>query len=336
MRLQDEVAVYQALSELEQRIVTGVQRSGIEAIPATHGSSSSLSWPLVDTTVVLVLFVARLAAHVGALYDLAMEHKQDSQETSTAIAEEEEDPESDEQESWPFHIEAESAPGGAEMRVDALPARAYTETRRQRELSNMEAEVWQRLGLHPVELWSDDASDPESLPPPEDADLQEPPASAMAQIEQLAEEDSIADHPSDDTAVGIDEISDAAHTLLQDLPGAVAMLNETISLSSPVLDTYLRALDMPLEEHHADCRALLTAMGVPVVMAPIPFEAEGLASAMVLAGVADYVGTEDSDAIAYGVSLPCRQSDNRARCCATSLRRASPSSSWMQGRCAPN
>jgi hypothetical protein len=48
----------------------------------------------------------------------------------------------------------------------------------------------------------------------------------------------------------------------------------------------------------------LRVMGVPVLEAKIPFEAEGLAASLALSGLADYVGTEDSDVLAYKVSFP--------------------------------
>jgi hypothetical protein len=47
-------------------------------------------------------------------------------------------------------------------------------------------------------------------------------------------------------------------------------------------------------------------MGVPVIEAEPPFEAEGVASALAKRGLVDYVGTEDSDVIAYDVS-PARR-----------------------------
>jgi flap endonuclease-1 len=64
---------------------------------------------------------------------------------------------------------------------------------------------------------------------------------------------------------------------------------------------YDRALDMPTQQDHADCRELLMRMGVPVIHAEAPYEAEGLASALAREGLVDYVGTEDSDVIAYEV-----------------------------------
>jgi hypothetical protein len=65
---------------------------------------------------------------------------------------------------------------------------------------------------------------------------------------------------------------------------------------------YERALQVPTQRIFAQCRELLQRMGVPVVFAEVPFEAEGLAAALAKEGLVDYVGTEDSDAIPLGVS----------------------------------
>ena len=75
--------------------------------------------------------------------------------------------------------------------------------------------------------------------------------------------------------------------------------------------TYERALNMPTQRHLDECKELLLIMGVPVIEAMIPYEGEGLAASLARAGKVDFVGTEDSDVLAYGVrfdfSLPCSQ-----------------------------
>ena len=68
--------------------------------------------------------------------------------------------------------------------------------------------------------------------------------------------------------------------------------------------SYAHRLALPSKHDHSDCRELLTMMGVPVLEAVAPYEAEGLASSLANSGLVDYVGTEDSDVLAYGVS-PC-------------------------------
>ncbi|KAJ9109150.1 hypothetical protein QFC21_000478 [Naganishia friedmannii] len=67
--------------------------------------------------------------------------------------------------------------------------------------------------------------------------------------------------------------------------------------------TYERGHKIPTKWELEECQELMHVMGVPVVLAHPPFEAEGLASAMALAGIADFVGTEDSDVLGYEAPL---------------------------------
>lgn len=96
------------------------------------------------------------------------------------------------------------------------------------------------------------------------------------------------------------------------------LLDEMIKRASTVRETYVGSLNKPQEKDHAACRELLRVMGVPIVIANIPYEAEGLASALVQRGQADFVGSEDSDVVVYGVSCPRHlQTDARSLFCAT-------------------
>lgn len=70
-----------------------------------------------------------------------------------------------------------------------------------------------------------------------------------------------------------------------------------------VARTYERSHAKPTAQDIEEARELLQVMGVPIVQAPSPYEAEGLAAAMVLGGMADYAGTEDSDVLVYGALL---------------------------------
>lgn len=70
-----------------------------------------------------------------------------------------------------------------------------------------------------------------------------------------------------------------------------------------VAQTYERSHAKPTAQDIEEARELLQVMGVPIVQAPSPYEAEGLAAAMVLGGMADYAGTEDSDVLVYGALL---------------------------------
>lgn len=85
---------------------------------------------------------------------------------------------------------------------------------------------------------------------------------------------------------------------------AVKEIEALISEAPTVKSIYERALAVPSVEQHEECQELLRVMGVPVLEAKIPFEAEGLAASLALSGLADYVGTEDSDVLAYKVGFP--------------------------------
>ncbi|WVQ93490.1 hypothetical protein IAU59_000564 [Kwoniella sp. CBS 9459] len=94
-------------------------------------------------------------------------------------------------------------------------------------------------------------------------------------------------------------ISEAEAEAEADLPEPLKRLDELIEAAPSVKSTYDRALNIPSAADHEDCKELLQAMGVPVLEAKIPYEAEGLASALARRGLVDYVGTEDSDVLAY-------------------------------------
>jgi len=87
-----------------------------------------------------------------------------------------------------------------------------------------------------------------------------------------------------------------------DQPTPMEQLDAIISKSPEVKDIYARALSLPTISDHNDCKELLVKMGVPVMEAMAPYEAEGLASSLAKAGLVDFVGTEDSDVLAYEVS----------------------------------
>lgn len=84
---------------------------------------------------------------------------------------------------------------------------------------------------------------------------------------------------------------------------ALIRLSNLIATLPSVLSIYQRALDIPSPADHLNCQHLLHLLRVPILHAPIPFEAEGLASSLCLSGLADYVGTEDSDVLGYSAKL---------------------------------
>ncbi|KAK8845632.1 hypothetical protein IAR55_006348 [Kwoniella newhampshirensis] len=79
----------------------------------------------------------------------------------------------------------------------------------------------------------------------------------------------------------------------------ITRLDNLIDALPVVREVYERALDIPSIADHEDCKELLGIMGVPVIEAVIPYEAEGLAASMAKKGLVDFVGTEDSDVLAY-------------------------------------
>jgi flap endonuclease-1 len=64
--------------------------------------------------------------------------------------------------------------------------------------------------------------------------------------------------------------------------------------SQILTDTYQRRNEFPTAQTYEDAKSLLVAMGVPCVQSEAPYEGEGLASAIVLAGHADFVVSEDT------------------------------------------
>jgi flap endonuclease-1 len=91
------------------------------------------------------------------------------------------------------------------------------------------------------------------------------------------------------------------HPATVPIAAAIADLDDLMGRLHDVRHTYARQLALPSSSDHQDCRELLIKLGVPVVTAMIPYEAEGLASALAKEGIVDFVGTEDSDVLAYEV-----------------------------------
>ncbi|WWD22585.1 hypothetical protein CI109_107078 [Kwoniella shandongensis] len=79
----------------------------------------------------------------------------------------------------------------------------------------------------------------------------------------------------------------------------ITRLDHLIDALPVVKEVYERALDVPSIADHEDCKTLLGVMGVPVIEAMIPYEAEGFAASLAKKGLVDFVGTEDSDVLAY-------------------------------------
>ena len=71
-------------------------------------------------------------------------------------------------------------------------------------------------------------------------------------------------------------------------------LSTIANKSSVIAESYLRRRNPPSSETYQESKAILHAMGVPCIESTGPFEAEALASSLVLRGLADYVASEDT------------------------------------------
>ncbi|KAJ3755161.1 PIN domain-like protein [Lentinula raphanica] len=97
--------------------------------------------------------------------------------------------------------------------------------------------------------------------------------------------------PSTDSPSGIED--DGHHRILQELT----------SKSNIISESYRNSTNPPTSQTYMQSKEILQAMGVPCIDCDGPFEAEALASSLVLNGYADYVASEDTDVIIYEVPL---------------------------------
>lgn len=79
------------------------------------------------------------------------------------------------------------------------------------------------------------------------------------------------------------------------LPHAVEITLASLTQTSNVMsESYQRRTNPPTAQTYEECKRIIQAMGVPCIESVGPFEAEALASSMVLNGMADYVASEDT------------------------------------------
>jgi hypothetical protein len=69
--------------------------------------------------------------------------------------------------------------------------------------------------------------------------------------------------------------------------------------SSFMVQSYLRRNNPPTEFTYDESKNILHAMGVPCIESTGPYEAEALASSLVINGCADYVASEDTVRVAF-------------------------------------
>jgi len=99
--------------------------------------------------------------------------------------------------------------------------------------------------------------------------------------------------------------TDCITSLTSDVPALLAEENGLLKHSEGQLDTlldksytmasmYERRTNIPTQETYREAKCILKAMGIPCIEVNGAYEAEALASSMVLAGLADYVVSEDT------------------------------------------
>jgi flap endonuclease-1 len=96
--------------------------------------------------------------------------------------------------------------------------------------------------------------------------------------EQLVSSPSIITHSSDDEFASAVEMN-------------LANLTQTSNVMS---ESYQRRTNPPTGQNYEESKTIIQAMGVPCIDSVGPFEAEALASSIVLSGLADYVASEDT------------------------------------------
>ncbi|KAJ3736655.1 PIN domain-like protein [Lentinula guzmanii] len=103
----------------------------------------------------------------------------------------------------------------------------------------------------------------------------------------------------------LSEPKDAASELPSEIEddGHQEILQELTNKSNSISESYRNSTHPPTAQTYAECKEILQVMGVPCFDCDGPFEAEALASSLVLNGYADYVASEDTDVIIYEVPL---------------------------------
>jgi len=163
-------------------------------------------------------------------------------------------------------------------------------SRRQYKLTLEEGEVWDRITGNGYDVGS----------PLED--VQRPGDDSISEEAIGDEGNSVALDPGHEpTTASVSGISEEA-------------LLSLAQKSSLMSESYKRSAHPPTTQTYDECKELLSAMGVPCIEATGAYEAEAVASSLVLNGHADYVASEDTVSIipypfiAFGQFIACRTS----------------------------
>ncbi|XP_006463325.1 hypothetical protein AGABI2DRAFT_225025 [Agaricus bisporus var. bisporus H97] len=103
-----------------------------------------------------------------------------------------------------------------------------------------------------------------------------------------------------------DELTLATSPVVESAPipaAAEDRLHVLASRSESIADSYQRRTYVPTKTTYMESREILEAMGIPCYEIQGEHEGEGVASSLVLQGMADYVVSEDTDVLVYGAPI---------------------------------
>ncbi|KAF8610336.1 PIN domain-like protein [Ceratobasidium sp. AG-I] len=128
----------------------------------------------------------------------------------------------------------------------------------------------------------------------------------IARVSELVQQFALVELPSEESVEQEEVAAEAANVIVEAAEQEDPMSERSAQLeeqSGRMVASLLRRSDPPTSLTYAESRLILEAMGVPCVQSYIPFEAEALASSLVLNGLADFVGSEDTDVLMYNAPL---------------------------------
>ena len=124
--------------------------------------------------------------------------------------------------------------------------------------------------------------------PPSDPDTQAEIVMTKAQYQLTLDERSLWEQLVSSPSI-------ITHSSEDEFSLAVEMTLENLTQTSNVMfESYQRRTNPPTTQTYEDSKSIIQAMGVPCIESVGPFEAEALASSIVLSGLADYVASEDT------------------------------------------
>ncbi|KAG8745973.1 hypothetical protein FRC10_006536 [Ceratobasidium sp. 414] len=126
-------------------------------------------------------------------------------------------------------------------------------------------------------------------------------ARVVEQLKELASVELPQDEPEPEPAE-----QEAEQEVEQEGDEAAPISEQAATLeeqSGLMVASLMRRANPPTTLTYAESRLILEAMGVPCLESPMHYEAEALASSIVINGLADLVGSEDTDVLMYNAPL---------------------------------